>query len=324
MKEQLRAHIDALFASARRSKRILELREEILQNTLDRYDEERAKGKSEQAAFDAAVGAIGDISELIGAHDPRRNGALLAAGIALYLLSLLPPILFAALGKLVALGAGMMLAMDALATVLVLRSGKWGATARGKRRSLAIGLYILSVVPPVALSAFELPRLVFSLVGAGGMLVLLALATLLMILPPRRGEERSGATVAQRIVSEKPLPKSARIAEIVLWSLAGVGAAVLIFCNLWYFAWLPFLAAAILADLLRALMRFVRDRSGAKAIIRALIWAFTLATYLRLSFHTGAWAFTWLVFLIGACLQGVADGIFRIAKGAKKNGEANR
>lgn len=324
MKEQLRAHIDALFAHARRSKRIQELREEILQNTLDRYDEERAKGKSERAAFDAAVGAIGDISELIGAHDPRRNGALLASGIALYVLSLLPPVLFAALGKLVPLGAAAMLAMVALATVLVLRSGKWGLSVHGKRRSLAVGLYICSLVPPTALSAFELPALVFSLVGAGGMIVLAASATLLMVLPAGGETQTERATVAQQIVSEKPLPKPARIAEIVLWSLAAAGCATLVVLNYWYYAWLPFLTAAVLANLLLSLMRFVRDRSGAKAIIRALIRAFTLAIYLRLSFNTGAWAFTWLVFLIGACLQGVADGIYRLAKGAKKHGEANR
>lgn len=64
MKEQLEAYIDSLFAGAALTVRNAELRQEILQHTLDRYDDLIAEGKSEQAAFDEAVAGIGDVSEL--------------------------------------------------------------------------------------------------------------------------------------------------------------------------------------------------------------------------------------------------------------------
>ncbi len=64
MKEQIEAYIDSLFAGAALTVRNAELRQEILQHTLDRYDDLIAAGKSEQAAFDEAVAGIGDVSEL--------------------------------------------------------------------------------------------------------------------------------------------------------------------------------------------------------------------------------------------------------------------
>lgn len=64
MKEQIEAYIDSLFGGAALTVRNAELRQEILQHTLDRYDDLIAAGKSEQDAFDEAVAGIGDVSEL--------------------------------------------------------------------------------------------------------------------------------------------------------------------------------------------------------------------------------------------------------------------
>lgn len=57
MEEQLCAQVDALFASVHRSKRSEALRRQILRDALLRYHEERAKGKSSQAAFGIARAA---------------------------------------------------------------------------------------------------------------------------------------------------------------------------------------------------------------------------------------------------------------------------
>ena len=65
MRNKLIAAIDAHFANAPRTAQVQELHDEILQNTLDRYDEELAAGKSEADAYSAAFTAIGDIDALL-------------------------------------------------------------------------------------------------------------------------------------------------------------------------------------------------------------------------------------------------------------------
>ena len=65
MREQLRAYVLRLFAQAPDTQRNRELREEILQNTLDRFDDLVAQGVPEESAYTQAVGSIGDVESLL-------------------------------------------------------------------------------------------------------------------------------------------------------------------------------------------------------------------------------------------------------------------
>lgn len=64
MREKLETYIDSLFSGAALTVRNAELKQEILQHALDRYDDLIAAGQSEQAAYDEVVAGIGDVSEL--------------------------------------------------------------------------------------------------------------------------------------------------------------------------------------------------------------------------------------------------------------------
>ena len=64
MREKIRVYVETLFSDAALTIRNAEVQQEILQHTLDRYDDLIASGKSEQEAYDEAVGGIGDVSEL--------------------------------------------------------------------------------------------------------------------------------------------------------------------------------------------------------------------------------------------------------------------
>lgn len=64
MREKISVYVDELFSDAALTIRNAEVQQEILQHTLDRYDDLIAAGKSEQEAYDEAVGGIGDVSEL--------------------------------------------------------------------------------------------------------------------------------------------------------------------------------------------------------------------------------------------------------------------
>ena len=77
MREQIKVYVNGLFKDAALTIRNAEVQQEILQHTLDRYDDLIAAGKSEQEAYDEAVGGIGDVSELYehkqAAEKPKKR-----------------------------------------------------------------------------------------------------------------------------------------------------------------------------------------------------------------------------------------------------------
>lgn len=65
MREQLISYVELLFAG---SKGLDDMKQEILQNTLERYDDLLAQGKTPEAAYRLAISGIGDIGELLDAQ----------------------------------------------------------------------------------------------------------------------------------------------------------------------------------------------------------------------------------------------------------------
>lgn len=139
MNERLKKYFDSLFEGAPDTKESQELKEEILRNTLDRYNDFLAQGKSEEASFTQAIARIGDVEELIALCNIDRTGSgavyyseeeieknkkirniLLYISIALYFLSVLPPI--ATYEFHPAVGVAIMIIFIAAATGLALYS----------------------------------------------------------------------------------------------------------------------------------------------------------------------------------------------------------
>lgn len=104
MREQLIQYVELLFAGAPDSQ---EIKQEILQNTLDRYDDLLSQGKAPEAAYRLAISGIGDINEVLGREsdpsgaafqnavpaedeDPVQARKTRAAAIAMYILSPVP------------------------------------------------------------------------------------------------------------------------------------------------------------------------------------------------------------------------------------------
>ena len=70
MREQLIHYIDLLFAGAKDAG---DIKQEILQNTLDRYDDLIAQGKSPESAYSLAISGIGDINEILTGPAPQET-----------------------------------------------------------------------------------------------------------------------------------------------------------------------------------------------------------------------------------------------------------
>lgn len=137
MREQLIQYVNLLFAGAPDSE---EMKQEILQNTLDRYDDLLEQGKKPEAAYRLAISGIGDIYEILGTPvspsqpqaviPPVHNQAedaqgkkLRAAAFAFYILCAVPLIILSELG-MDTLGLCLTLAMVAYATYLMIISKK--------------------------------------------------------------------------------------------------------------------------------------------------------------------------------------------------------
>lgn len=140
MNEKLREHIEGLFKDAPRTKQVLEIKDEILQNTVDRYNDLIAEGKSEEEAFKISVAGIGDISHIIGSvmapkamsgytaeqieANKRQRSILLSIATMLYICCVVPLFICHNIGADDEMGVVFMFLMIAAATGLIIyRSG---------------------------------------------------------------------------------------------------------------------------------------------------------------------------------------------------------
>ena len=138
MRDQLIQYVSLLFPGTENCE---DIRQEILQNTLDRYDDLVAQGKSPESAYRQAISGIGDISEILSGEQtftasPRTNEPepeadtptkklLRTIAIALYILCAAPLIILSEFG-MDNLGLCCTLAVVAVATVLILLGKKNG------------------------------------------------------------------------------------------------------------------------------------------------------------------------------------------------------
>ncbi len=139
MRQQLIHYVDLLFAGAPQAG---EIKQEILQNTLDRFDDLIAQGKTPQAAYQLAICGIGDINELLGnqetndypspilssnpvkQHAPvASNNLVTGVAVAMYILCPVPLFILSDIGS-GSIGLCMMFLLIAAATALLIIFGK--------------------------------------------------------------------------------------------------------------------------------------------------------------------------------------------------------
>ena len=211
MREQLVQYVNLLFAGAKETD---EIRAEILQNTLDRYDDLIGQGKSPEAAYQLAISGIGDISEIL-------SGCASA--------SVAPP---------------------QNPTTKSAQEDEEDPKAK-KYRAIAISMYILCPVP-----LFILSELGVATLGLCLTIGLVAAATYVMVVYGKKDAEDS-ENISKKAHYE-PEPSA---------------------------------------------------QANLKKSISSFVWAIGLAVYFILSFATGAWYITWIIFPILGCTEGLIKAI---------------
>lgn len=64
MKEKIKQHFNKIFAEAPKTRKTIDLKQEMLQNALDKYDDMISDGYSEEDAYQNVISSIGDVREL--------------------------------------------------------------------------------------------------------------------------------------------------------------------------------------------------------------------------------------------------------------------
>ena len=211
MKEKLIQYVDLLFAGATGSE---EIKQEILQNTLDRYDDLIAEGRSPESAYRIAISGIGDINEILSQGFQTRSSTATAPS----------------------------------APSPCKGSSKDSSTKK-ILRAVAVGLYIIALVPLIILSEMHMATL-----GFCATLGICAVATVMIVLGSKSQENEQYAP---------PYPP--------------------------------------------------KSSSPSKALCESIchtVWVVALVLFFLISFLTGAWFITWLIFPMAGAVQGLIKAIF--------------
>lgn len=195
MRDQLVQYVSLLFAGAENCE---DTKQEILQNTLDRYDDLIAEGKSPEAAYRLAITGIGDINEILGKSDavltavteaPAQKDTdrdtpvkklLRAIAVGLYILCPLPLFVLSEMG-MDTFGFCGTLCFVAVATVLIILGAKKSGNSSNKKEDddepkselgksissliWAIGLAVYLIVSFLTM-AWHITWVIFPILGA--------------------------------------------------------------------------------------------------------------------------------------------------------------
>ena len=100
MNERIRTHVEGIFEGAPMTRKILDLKEELLANLNSKYDDLVAGGTSPDDAYRTVIAGIGDVSELvrqiqnesafnksIPSSARKRSAIFVSVAVALYILA---------------------------------------------------------------------------------------------------------------------------------------------------------------------------------------------------------------------------------------------
>lgn len=222
MNEKIRKHIEMLFATAPKTRKALDMKEEMTQNTIEKYEDLLKEGYAPEDAYQTVINSIGDVTELFEDLE-EKNPLCLTEGE---------------------------------------RKKKAMLTA------IAVGLYIFAGVAFFACvlladTFLYTAGIDFSLLG-------LILAGAICIVP-----------TCMLVYAANMYPNYHKKEE------------------------------NLVENYKEAKHASNRDKAIKKSI-SSIIWTLTLVLYFIISFNTMAWYITWVIFLIGGCVQAVVELILSL------------
>ena len=219
MEQQIRTYVDKLFAETVATRKSVELKEEMIQNLTEKFNDLIEEGKTPDAAYNIVIAGIGDISYLL--KDLEKE------------------------------------------------STHPSATAERRQKTamitaIAVMLYILSVVPLIVLAAL-INRPGAPIVGVVIMFIFIACATGLLIYNSmtKPKYQKSGDTIVE---------------DFKQWQSES------------------------------------HEKKSLRSSVSSAVWALLVAVYFLVSFFSGAWHITWVIFILGAAVQSIINIAFTLKK----------
>jgi len=134
MYEKLRKRVNVLFEDAPRTSRANELKEELLANLIEKYNDLIKSGNAEDEAVEKAVSGIGDVDELLRGlkendvfnyeemkKERKESALIISISVGLYIMSVVVLILLSEVFQVnEVIGVSLMLTIDAVATGLLI------------------------------------------------------------------------------------------------------------------------------------------------------------------------------------------------------------
>ncbi|MBO5416705.1 MAG: DUF4097 family beta strand repeat protein [Clostridia bacterium] len=303
MKEKLRQYVELLFAGAANNEKNNELREELLGNLYDRYDDFLASGMSEEEAYNKSIASIGDLSELLeesrqGQSAEEKATESVKEKIPLY-------------------GDEEIQKKKKLFPIL---------------HAVAVALYILCVIPAMILNSNISAALMFVLVAAAtAIFIYTAYAKPVLVSADIRENERE--TLAKN-KHRAGIMRAAGVAlyitcvcPVIIWD--STVSIVLMFAIIAVATAMMILTSSLFPTNVECEPQFEsgsNDKIGDKnnssdstyklieRIINAVFWALVFILYFAISFATNRWWMTWLIFPIAGLISGIISGIFNLIR----------
>ena len=198
MRDQLIRYVDLLFAGAPDAS---DVKQEILQNTLDRYDDLIAQGKAPAAAYSLAISGIGDVSEILSSRNPSSS-----------------PIYESMEPKNSSDDPGRPLAPA------------W----KKLLRAIGVCLYIICPIP-----LFILSEIGMDTIGLCGTLGIVAVATALMVIAS--GRNTPAEKQQESAPADDPRSELRKAVNSIIWAVGLCLYFLLSFAtNAWYITWIIF------------------------------------------------------------------------------------
>lgn len=323
MRDKIEAYIEELFWKAPNTPQTRDLKEEILGNTLEKYEDLLAGGMDEDSAYRSAIAGIGDVDELIKEY-AGDSGELIKVESAV---SKPNPIVSSYSEK------------KSIPDEVSKKYSKlrWTYVIAG------IILYFIGIIFPAEFEELEIGRIEIESFGVSVFLILAAIATGLIIY----------STCFKKLTEFYGNPEKEESTKQRTKFLA-VGVGLVISClvpvaicgdlqselridwllSLGVIMMLAMLVAAVGAFICRAYVgkpieieTYQKEKAesekannpatSAEKLVKIIMWCLILAIYIVISIITGAWTVTWVIFLIGAALTYVLDAIFEIYNSKK-------
>lgn len=300
--------IDQLFGDVPQTRKTLELKEEMLQNLMEKYKDLVADGKSEDAAFQIAMESVGDISDLVAELRGEAPGPVYEQKHSLGDDIPYPkaPVIENPFDD--DSGGNEAYAYAAMDPEEARRHS-------ARVTAVAVMLFVLSPLPVICFRSGMGVVLLFAMIAAGIGLLIFNGMTSRQSASTETHETKQAETYSQE--SDKERKKLASSVSSAFWCLT-VALYILIsfYTGAWHISWIIFLVASAASSLIKLFL----DPAGTKPI-RALsnvLWTMTVAFYFILSFATGAWHISWVIYLVAAALNNILRIYLREEKEADK------